>query len=189
MLAQYKLGTNEDNEDYQFRCKSLATIYNYFKIHENEVRISDYNGLREFLVNEEKYTTEHFVISQSRKREVKVEIGRATVDYEIEEKIYNSYVNSIFNFIYIPRQLNSDLGNNWLPAKTKILRDYPAIACNYSKMVVSKATELSDSLSALPLTMDNYTDKLYVFFAREFREKYIEYSRDVLQSVIEQIKA
>ena len=50
LLAQYKLGMNEDCEDYQFRCKSLATIYNYFVIHDSKVLITDYAALKYFLL-------------------------------------------------------------------------------------------------------------------------------------------
>ena len=55
-------------------------------------------------------------------------------------------------------------------------------------MVMSKAQILSDSFSELPLTTENYAEKLFLFFARDFRDKYIEYSRDVLRAVIEKIK-
>ena len=61
LLAQYKLGTNEDGEDYQFRCKSLATIYDYFEIRGMEVSITNPSKLKEFLTSEEKYSTEHFI--------------------------------------------------------------------------------------------------------------------------------
>ena len=30
LLTQYKFGQNEDEEDQRFRCKSLATVYNFF---------------------------------------------------------------------------------------------------------------------------------------------------------------
>ena len=189
LLAQYKLGTNEDGEDYQFRCKSLATIYDYFEIHGLEVSITNPSKLKEFLTSEEKYSTEHFIISKSDSRKMKVSIGDAVVDYEIEEKCYRSYVNSIFNFVFIPKELNSKIGNNWLPKKENLLAAEPKeIECSYSKMVMSKAQILSDAFSALPLTEENYSEKLYLFFARDFRDKYIEYSREVLKAVIEKIK-
>lgn len=189
LLAQYKLGTNEDGEDYQFRCKSLATIYNFFEIRGTEVHISSFSKLKEFLTSEEKYSTEHFIISKSASRKMKVTIDDAVVDYEIEEKCYKSFVNSIFNFIFIPKRINSQIENNWLPKKKSILADKPEdIECGYSNMVISKAEILSDSFTELPLTTENYTEKLYIFFARSFRDKYVEYSREVLQAVIERIK-
>ena len=189
LLAQYKLGVNEDGEDYQFRCKSLATIYDYFVIHGTEVTISNLSRLKEFLTNEDKYSTEHFIVSKSDSRKMKVTVGDTVVDYEIEDKCYRSYVNSIFNFIFIPKQLNSKLENNWLPKKETVLAEEPEeIGCDYSKMVMSKAQILSGSFSELPLTTENYAEKLFLFFARDFRDKYIEYSRDVLKAVIEKIK-
>ena len=189
LLAQYKLGTNEDGEDYQFRCKSLATIYDYFEIHGMEVTISNLSLLKEFLTSEEKYSTEHFIVSKSASQKVKVTIEDSVIDYEIEEKCYRSYVNSIFNFIFIPKGLNSKMGNYWLPEKESILAEEPEkIECSYSKMIMSKAQILSNSFTALPLTLENYSEKLYLFFARDFRDKYIEYSREVLKAVIEKVK-
>ena len=166
------MGTNEDGEDYQFRCKSLATIYDYFEIRGMEVSITNPSKLKEFLTSEEKYSTEHFIISKSASRKMKVSIGDAVVDYELEEKCYKSYVNSIFNFVFIPKELNSKIGNNWLPKKGNLLAAEPKeIECSYSKMVMSKAQILSDAFSALPLTEENYSEKLYLFFARDFRDK------------------
>ena len=86
LLAQYKLGTNEDGEDYQFRCKSLATIYDFFEIHGMNVTISNLSKLKVFLTSEEEYSTEHFVVSKSASRKMKVTIENTAFDYEIEEK-------------------------------------------------------------------------------------------------------
>lgn len=188
LLAQYKLGTNEDGEDYQFRCKSLATIYDFFKIIEDEVRITNYLELKEFLTNNERYSTEHFIISSTKSRMVKVSVEDTVVDYVIEEKCFNSYVNNLFNFIYVPREINAALSNKWLPSKLALIQERPAIECEYSKMVVIMSEKLSDAFSKLALTKDNYPEKLYLFFARDFRDRYIEYAREILQSVIEKIK-
>lgn len=39
LLAQYKLAINEDEEDYRFRCKSLATLYNFFRVNGEKYRL------------------------------------------------------------------------------------------------------------------------------------------------------
>ena len=76
-----------------------------------------------------------------------------------------------------------------MPEKERLLATEPEeINCSYSKMVMSKAQILSNAFSALPLTIENYSDELYLFFARDFRDKYIEYSREVLKAVIEKVK-
>ena len=40
LQAQFKLGMNEEEDNYKFRCKSLATIYNFFVVGDEKVFIS-----------------------------------------------------------------------------------------------------------------------------------------------------
>ena len=45
-----------------------------------------------------------------------------TYEFFVEwEKVFKKYVNSMFNFIFIPEGLNSSLGNNWLPQKLALI--------------------------------------------------------------------
>lgn len=37
LQAQFKLGMNEEEDNYKFRCKSLATIYNFFVVDDEKV--------------------------------------------------------------------------------------------------------------------------------------------------------
>ena len=73
ILAQYKLGRNEEEEDYRFKCKSLATVYNYFAIVDRKVRIKNglIDELYKFINDENAYSLEHFIISESSKRIIK----------------------------------------------------------------------------------------------------------------------
>lgn len=188
LLAQYKLGVNEDDDDYRFRCKSLATIFNFFRINKDCVDITNYKKLKEFVENENEYSMEHFIISNTGSRSVNVSIDDTTVEYKFDEKFFKRYVNSMFNFIFLPEQVNTELGNNWLPAKEKIIQSKTEIKCDYSKMVISLSEGLSNKLQSLSLEVDNYQDKLDLFFSREFKDLYIEYSRKVLEAVINRIK-
>ena len=189
LLAQYKLGTNEDEEDYRFRCKSLATIYNFFKIKDDKVTITNYGELKEFLENDTEYSLEHFIISETRSRCVKVQVKDQIVDYKYDEKFFKRYVNSMFNFIYITKQLNTDLDNNWLPSKETKIQDGKGIKCEYSQMVISLSSKtISKALRELSLSENDYKDKLDLFFSRDFKSIYIDYSRQVLEAVIKKIK-
>lgn len=188
LLAQYKLGVNEDDEDYRFRCKSLATIYNYFRIKNNCVDVTNYDQLKEFVGNENEYSMEHFIISETKTRLVVVSINDAMVEYKYNEKFFKRYVNSMFNLIFVSKKINTELGNNWLPAKEEIIQNKPEIKCDYSKMVISISEDLSNKLRSLSLGIDNYQDKLDLFFSRDFKDLYIEYSRKVLEAVINRIK-
>ena len=182
LLAQYKFGQNEDEEDQRFRCKSLATIYNYF-INQNDkvsVRKGQMNELYKFITDDEAFSVEHFIISETKNKKFIVQ----DKEYTIDETIYKRYVNNFFNFIFIDRKLNSELGNNWLPKKLEILKKYK-IPCEYSKMIMEKADKLGKEFDKRG--GNNYKDKLDLFFAREYKEIYIEYTRSALDDIIKRI--
>lgn len=188
IISQFKKGTNEEEEDYRFRCKSLATIYNFFIIKDDEIIISkDLKKLKKFISDNESFTTEHFVISQKNQKLVfsKGNINEE-VTYKMNEWIYKRYVNNLFNFIFISREINDKLDNYWLPKKLEIITGKD-IECEYSKMIINKLEDLSNSMKK-NVNMENYNKDFDLFFYQEFKEKYIEYSRCVLNSVIDKIK-
>lgn len=182
LQAQYKFGQNEDEEDQRFRCKSLATVYNYFIILNGSVcvRNGEMNELHRFITDDDAFSMEHFIISESRTFTIIVDEEQ----YAIEKAIYNRYVNNFFNFIFIEKKLNSQLGNNWLPQKLKILTD-KEISCEYSSMAICELKNLGNKFSEMAGT--DYKDKLDLFFHRDFKELYIEYAKSVLNNVIKRI--
>ena len=118
LIAISRWNSNFENEDLQYKCKSLATIYNYFKLENNTVSVTSVDNLNSFLSNEEKYSVEHFVINKS-----------GTIKYLDDKEEYplpentRQYGTYIFNFIFIPRKLNGTvLGNYSLQRKLKILK-------------------------------------------------------------------
>lgn len=188
ILAQYKLGTNEDAEDYRFRCKSLATIYNFFKISNDKVIISEnLETVRRFITDDIEFTTEHFIISNNKQRSMKIICDEREYKYEHSKEFFSKYMNSLFNFIFVSSELNKSLANNWLPQKIHLINNSDTLECNYSKMVLAELTEISDSMQD-DVAVDNFKDKLDLFFSRDFKEKYITYARNVLSRVIEKIK-
>lgn len=188
ILAQYKLGTNEDAEDYRFRCKSLATIYNFFKIRNDRVVISEkLDMVRRFITDDIEFTTEHFIISDNQQRRMKIIRDEREYRYEHSMDFYKRYINSLFNFIFISSELNKSLSNYWLPKKMQLISNRDTLNCNYSKMVLAELTAISDSMQD-DVAADNFKDKLDLFFSRDFKEKYITYARKVLSNVIEKIR-
>ncbi len=185
LLAQYKLGQNEAEEDFRFRCKSLATIYNYLCIKSQKVTIRKgmMNQLYKFITDETSFSVEHFVISES--KEHLVRSSNLFDSYEIDRSIYNKYVNNFFNFIFIDQETNSMLSNFWLPEKIDKL-DTNTIKCEYSKMVIHNLSPLSKALEER--AKPDYKDNLDLFFTRDFKELYIQYAKKVLDDVIEKIK-
>lgn len=186
LLAQYRLSQNEEEEDYRFRCKSLATIYNFFSIDDKDVvvvRKGKTKDLHRFISNNEVFSTEHFIISETKRRSMQGD--KVFDEYILDEKIYSSYVNNFFNFIFIDDKLNGILSNYWLPHKIDLVKS-EKIECEYSKMVISKLDNLTNEFTKR--AGEDYKDKLDLFFARDFKDLYVEYTRDVLNAVIEHIK-
>ena len=182
LLAQYKLGQNEEEENQRCRCKSLATIYNFF-VNQNgkvSIRKGKMNDLYKFITDDEAFSIEHFIISETRNKIILVE-GK---EYIIEKSIYKRYVNNFFNFIFVSRKINSCLGNNWLPKKIEYIKQFD-ISCEYSKMIIEKLNGLKIEFEKRG--GDGYKDKLDLFFAREYKEKYIEYTRSALSDIITRI--
>ena len=184
LLAQYKLGRNEDEEDHRFRCKSLATVYNYFVNKNGEVcvRTGKMNELYKFITDDDAFSVEHFIVSETKNKKIIVQ----GFEYTIADTVYKRYVNNFFNFIFIDRKINSELGNNWLPGKLEILKD-KEILCEYSKMIIDKVDDLRKEFEKR--AGDGYKDKLDLFFAREYRDVYIQYTKSVLGDIINRINS
>ena len=182
LLTQYKFGQNEDEEDQRFRCKSLATIYNFFTNDKGvvHVRKGKMNDLYKFITDDNSFSVEHFIVSETKRRNILVQGN----EYKIEDTIYKRYVNNFFNFIFIDKELNSQLGNNWLPQKLEMLKD-KEVSCEYSKMIIVKLGRLGDEFQKR--AGEDYKDKLDLFFAREYKELYIEYTKLVLDDIINRI--
>lgn len=189
LLAQYKLAANEEEEDYRFRCKSLATLYNFFRINTNKVSIVNGKAkqLYNFIGNDDSFTVEHFIVSDTDSRTTIVVLDKKELDYEYEQKFYKKYVNSLFNFIFISRDLNSKLKNYWLPYKMSQIK-LNDLECEYSRMYLANIKKLRSNMKKIPQDESQYKDKLDLYFSRDFKDQYVEFARIILKAVIEKIK-
>ncbi len=191
LSAQYKLTANETEEDFRFRCKSLATVYNYFLVENNEVKIrkNQNNNLLIFITSDNDFSTEHFIVSDTDTKQTKIEIGSETKKYNYNDSFYNRHVNGIFNFIFISQSMNSALSNYWLPTKIKKINsgEYGKVTCEYSKMVLDKTEPLAKKMESLNLTPDNYINSLDLFFSRDFQDEYIKIAKEILKDIINRI--
>lgn len=145
-----------------------------------KIRKGKMNELYKFITDDSAYSIEHFIISETKSKKITVDGN----DYTIDDAIYKRYVNNFFNFIFIEQQINTDLGNSWLPEKLEKLKN-KNISCEYSFMVVDKAAKLGSEFEKR--AGDDYKDKLDLFFAREFKDVYIEYTKDTLNGIIQRI--
>ena len=147
-------------------------------------------ALRRFVTDDEAFSVEHFIISESKSHETIVTIGNQEYTYKYEDGFYKKYVNSMFNYIFIPQAINGGLENRWLPDKLGILQEYDEsrFACQYSQMIIEKTEMLSKEMSIAGSSQDSVKDGLDLFFARDYKEIYVIFARDVLKEVMNHIK-
>ena len=134
MLAAYKYCEDEEDANQVIRCKSLAAICSFFKVTKNgehyALKISNAEELKEFFNNSSSYSVEHFTIGEHGTLHIKT--TKYDIDYTYPAQI-KRYRNSLFNYMFIPHGLNSDLSNK--PIFEKVAEITPRIGevkCKYS---------------------------------------------------------
>ena len=135
-----------------------------------------------FLTSPEEYSTEHFIINQSGKSTIKYSDSEDYFEYEYPDEI-KKYAASIFNFIYIPRQLNRALGNKIVTEKIQCLSSVD-IACNYSKVVLQAAEQRFKDIPALNAgEEDTNKSEMDKYFAYDFKQQYSALVSAVLKAI------
>ena len=187
LVAQNKLLADPEQIDYQYRCKTLATIYNFFKIQDNQVVLTKpLDEIVEYISNSQKFSTEHLIISDASNRKIIATNGDHTVDYTVEPILHNKFVKCLFNFIFIDSELNQELKNLWLPEKLEILARR-AIICDYSKMVIELLQPFKDSMNNA-IKVINFDRDMDYYMHRTFLDQYFTYARSVIKNVLDKIK-
>lgn len=183
--AEFRFATNPDDEEKRYHSIMLAAVYNFFHFDGTEVKIrkKKTKALRNFLVNTEEYSVEHFIINQSKKCTVKLDDEEKLYEYvySTETKKYSS---SIFNYIYIPQELNSSLENCIVQDKLSMLSDKD-ISCEYSKMIVQNVKKCFLPIglkSAEDAKQKRYMDR---YFSFDFREQYGDFVELTLGKIAE----
>lgn len=139
-LNKYVVKEDEnETEDDKYRCKSLATVYNFFevkwergKIINIQIRKGQQDCLMNFLYDEVLYSVEHFIFNDK---------GKNTIKYSGGELIYTlpssvkKFVPSLFNFIFIDKEINNKrLQSHCIRWKMEHLC-VEEIKCLYSRLV------------------------------------------------------
>jgi len=187
LIAISRWNSNFENEELQYKCKSLATIYNYFKLENNTVSITSAEGLNSFLSNEEKFSVEHFIINKS-----------GTIKYLDDKDEYTlpentrQYGTYIFNFIFIPRKLNGTvLGNYSLQKKLSILKkknNLENIECEYSKMVISILDSMFKDVPDVKSLNEKETEELDKYWLVTFKREYPKFTTSVIDELIKRFR-
>lgn len=134
MLAAYKYCEDDEDINQSIRCKSLAAICNFFKVTKSgdcySLKISNAAELKEFFGNSSDYSVEHLIIGE--KGTLHIHTAKYDFSYSYPTPI-KRYKNSLFNYIFIPKSLNSDLSNKLIFEKVEEINPRLAeIKCNYS---------------------------------------------------------
>lgn len=187
LIAISRWNSNFENEDLQYKCKSLATIYNYFKLENNVVSVTSIDNLNSFLNNEEKYSVEHFIINKS-----------GTIKYLDDKDEYplpentRQYGTYIFNFIFIPRKLNGTvLGNYSLQRKLKILNEdsnLKDIDCEYSKMIISTLDGMFSGAIDVKTLNEQETEELDKYWIVTFKREYPKFTAAVIDEIVKRFR-
>lgn len=178
--AQYKYATDPEDEDQRYRAISLATIYNYFEIKEKGVILKDgvVSSLQNYLSNSNEYSVEHFVINNG-------DSCKYRIDSEIIEYPYikttKKYAKSIFNFIFIPEELNQDLNSYSLKDKLNIIKDEQRVTCKYSKMVIEKiSTVFTQPILSSKDSKTQSLNKLNSYYSYEFTNEFATLVQEIV---------
>lgn len=180
---QYKF-TLEGDDDERYRCKSLAAIFNYFNQKNNKITISNKEELLYFITNDRDYSIEHFIIPNNKNCTIKID-HYSELDYPVPKGI-RKYKNSIFNFIFIDKDMNRELGNYNLIKKISLLESYQ-FKCQYSKMIfeILKSIIQNDDIEQLKNNLSE--EKLDVFFEEKFMSLYLKYVEEIFSKIAEKV--
>lgn len=181
-----------DPDDKKFRCKWLATIYNYFNIKNTGVFVNkgQYNDLKDFLYNNQMYSIEHFIVNDSDSFEFYYKPGTEHEKMLFEMKYpkeIKKYSQLIFNFLFIERDLNMKLKNyDFMKKITYIEQNIKEgqMKCAYScemlavvKNNFKKLHEYSENENTKKEDIENY-------FENDFSSEYNLFVGEIVEKVI-----
>lgn len=190
IAVEYKYNNRENCEDQKYRCKSLATIFNYFNISKGSIgiRSGKIKELLTFITNTEEYSIEHYIINDGGK--YIITIDDVDKEYEYPRRI-KKYANSLFNFLFISRQDNAAMGNNLIGVKLNKVEEKDMVGkCSYSKAVYEI---IKTSFAQFPdITKIKEHDEAYKkvnkYFEEIFEEEYSEYVEKIAKRVMQHLK-
>lgn len=182
-VLQCKYLIEDGNEVNKHKCKSLAILYNYFKIvNDKVVEIKGTsNDIKQYLLDSDNFSLEHLIVNDGKG----CSLENIKEPYEYTKDI-KKYSNSIFNYIFIPDNLNSkELRDLYINSKLIILNEnIDDIKCDYSKMVINT---LSGQFEDLPI--DDSREKIDIvkaneYFGYRFKRQFLEVSNKIIQNII-----
>lgn len=170
-------GQDEPEHNDLYRCKSLATLYNFLSFHKAGLIYQSHGELYRFLEEEEAYSAEHLILNKSGTCDVLY--GGKTYCYPYPRSM-KKYLNSLFNFVFIPRTLNETLKNKPLAEKLSILAGEP-LTCEYSNMILQILPACFHVPDCSHLTTEKDIKKcLDNYYIHTFAEEYVAFAQKVV---------
>lgn len=203
----YKTFTKSSNEDPRkdaYRCKAVATLYNYmyFDTNKNIYTFNNHGDLATFLNDTDKFSLEHFLLNSQLKSRIYLSDPENTVPY------CNNllrFVGSMFNFLFINEKVNNTiLDNRCLWAKVEILNHdgaaFDSLTASQKELVQSVNIECEYSQMALALIIEQKSFGKYIeackkqdeaaldqYFKAEFELEYSNYVDLLVEQFLERI--
>lgn len=194
VLAAYKYSEGDDDPIQQIRCKSLAAISNFFKIAKigdnYKMAISNAQELNMFFADKSLYSLEHFVIGEGGTLHIKSTKHDFSYKYP---PVIQKYKNSLFNFIFIPRTLNSSLSNESLIVKVEEIQAHETeIKCNYSReywSLLHKSPRAYFQQYPTATKLDSFSTEedarafLNEYFTKTFPDEFLQFSTALVKKI------
>ena len=203
----YKTFTKSSNEDPRkdaFRCKAVATLYNfmYFDANKNIYTFNNHGDLATFLNETERFSLEHFLLNSQLKSRIYLSGSENTVTYGTN---LQRFVGSMFNFLFINEKVNNTiLDNHCLWAKLEILNHDGAafdlltepqkelvqstnVECEYSRMALALIAEQKCFDKYINACKKQDEAELAEYFKVEFEVEYSNYVDLIVERFLKKI--
>ena len=193
---------NNRRDSYDF--KAFACVYNFLNKTQSGLyslgEPGEQDELYEFISNGSQYSLEHFLLNGSKK--YVIENGTDAKNYP---KRIGKYIGGLFNFIYVPKRINSDILKDYvMPAKVEILRNEGRayerlgeeerlllnenpIKCPYSKMVIELLSQKGPDNHHIYFDgywncyNENDESKWSSYFSTRYEEEYSTFAEEILR--------
>jgi len=179
-----KLRVSKPEENHQHLAKAIAAIYNFYKIEDNVVKITNERQAKAFFGNNALFSVEHFLINKSGKIKIanENEIYIAKYPKEIARA-----KDSIFNFIFISEDMNKNLDCYTVNTKTERIGDIDNLVCEFTKMYLRKLQNLDDDkkpyFDDIVVDEDDAKSKVEEFYSDRFIQNYKEFVEGIFYEV------
>ena len=173
LQSRYRIIGNLEEECYEYRAKTMATLYNFFEVKGGSVSMRAGCGdcVKDYLASSN-FTTEHFLVNKSKTIQY-INNGKK-INIKIPGTV-SKFSNSLFNFIFINKEDNSKIENLPIGDKLEYL-DSRELKCAYSQYYIAQITEIIKNpiMIASEDSKEQAQNKVDTFYNSAFVEKYIE---------------